>query len=66
VTQLLNDDSHCEGVVLQRSNNHACTRRDTCLRYTETMRKRNLELSDGWITHMTATDDCLEYLEVKQ
>jgi hypothetical protein len=63
--QLLNYDSHCEGVVLQRSNNHACTRRDTCLRYTETMRKRKLAPLYEWITHIIATDDCIEHIEVK-
>ncbi|CAB4134745.1 hypothetical protein UFOVP275_9 [uncultured Caudovirales phage] len=62
--KLPNDYAHCEGVVLQRGNNHPCARRADCLRYTEHIRKRGAP-EGGWITYMAATDDCQEKIEAK-
>lgn len=58
--KLLNDERHCSGVILAKGNNHACAKRETCLRYTESVRK-----TDGWIVYMAAIDDCKDKIEVR-
>lgn len=62
--KLLNDERHCEGFVLEKGNNHDCTQRENCLRYTESVRKRDLK-GDAWIPYMTAMDKCDSHIEVK-
>lgn len=63
--RLLNDERHCEGFILDKGNNHPCAVRDNCLRYTESVRKRELG-GDAWIPYMTALDKCDSQVEINK
>jgi hypothetical protein len=53
------DDTHCSGLILARSGHMLCAKAETCLRYTEHVRKLD-KFGDRW--YLRATTDCGEHL----